>query len=108
MTNGFERVASLGELREGEMVPVTANDQEVVIVKVGGNVYAFQATCSHMDAWLDGGWIHAESMEIECPLHEGRFDLRTGQPTALPPTDPIRMFAVRIEGEDVLVSTGSS
>ena len=106
VTDGFERVASLAALREGEMVPVTANNQEVVLVRLGGNVFAFAAICSHQDAWLDGGWIHAESLEVECPLHEGRFDLRTGQPTRLPPLDPIKTFRVRVEADDVFVSTG--
>jgi nitrite reductase/ring-hydroxylating ferredoxin subunit len=105
VTNGFERVAGMADLREGEMLPVTANGIEVVLAKVRGNVFAFQATCSHQDAWLDGGWVHPETMEIECPLHEGRFDVRTGVPTQLPPTEPLKMFAVRVEGDDIFVST---
>ena len=88
------------------MVPVTANGLEVVLVKVRGTVFAFEANCSHQDAWLDGGWIHLESLEVECPLHEGRFDLRTGEPTCLPPVKPIKTFSVQIEGDDIFVATG--
>ena len=106
VTNGFERVASLSELKEGEMLPVTANGNEVVLVKVKGNIYAFQALCTHEYAWLDGGWIRADSLEVECPLHGGSFDLRSGQPTALPPTEPIKTYPVRVENDQVLVSTG--
>jgi len=106
VTDGFERVAGIGDIREGDLLPVTANGIEVVLAKLKGNVFAFQATCSHQDAWLDGGWVHPDSMEIECPLHEGRFDVRTGQPTQLPPIEPIKTFLVRIEGDDIFVSTG--
>ena len=95
----------MADLREGEMLPVTANGIEVVLAKVRGNVFAFQAVCSHQEAWLDGGWVHPESMEIECPLHEGRFDVRTGEPTQPPPTEPLKMFAVLLDGDDILVST---
>ena len=41
---------------------------------------------------------------IECWLHGSCFDLRTGQPTAMPATVPVPVYPVKIEGDDVLVS----
>jgi 3-phenylpropionate/trans-cinnamate dioxygenase ferredoxin subunit len=40
---------------------------------------------------------------LECWLHGSRFDLRTGEPTGLPATVPVGVYAVTIEGDDVLV-----
>ncbi len=75
----------------------------MVLVRLDGDVYAIEAVCTHQDAWLDGGWVHPETMEVECPLHDGRFDLRTGAVTREPPTDPIKTYEVQILGDDVLV-----
>ena len=104
MSEGFEPVAKLADVREGDMLPVTMPDgSEVVLVKIGGEVFAIAAICSHQEAWLDGGWVHPENHEVECPLHEGRFDVRTGEPTRLPPTEPIKTYPVRIDNGEICV-----
>ncbi len=45
-----------------------------------------------------------DGFTIECWLHGSCFDLRTGQPTAMPATVPVPVYPVKIEGDDVLVS----
>ena len=44
-----------------------------------------------------------EDCEIECWLHGSRFDLRTGKPTGLPATEPVAVYPVTVQGDDVLV-----
>ena len=41
--------------------------------------------------------------EIECPLHVGAFDIRTGEPTAFPVVVAIEKYDVRIEGDEIQV-----
>jgi 3-phenylpropionate/trans-cinnamate dioxygenase ferredoxin component len=41
---------------------------------------------------------------IECWLHGSCFDVRTGEPTNLPATEPVPVYPVKIQGDDVLVS----
>ena len=40
---------------------------------------------------------------IECAMHGSCFDLRTGEPTNLPATEPVPVYPVRVEGDDVYV-----
>ena len=78
MNDGFQQVARLGELKEGLPEPVVLDGgTEVLLVRVGDDVYAIQPTCTHQETWLDMGTVFPASLEIECPLHDGRFDLRT-------------------------------
>ena len=44
-----------------------------------------------------------EGCAIECWLHGSTFDLRTGKPTTLPATEPVPVYPVRVDGDDVLV-----
>ena len=44
-----------------------------------------------------------EDCSIECWLHGSRFDLRTGDPTGLPATQPIDVYGIQVDGDDVLV-----
>jgi nitrite reductase/ring-hydroxylating ferredoxin subunit len=58
--------------------------------------------CTHDNGTLtDGELIDGE---IECPRHGGRFDLKTGAVTALPPMFPIKTFPVRVEGDHIQVA----
>jgi len=57
--------------------------------------------CTHAAARLTDGWL--EGCTIECPLHAGRFDLRTGAGQGAPIEDDLLVYPVRVEGDDVLV-----
>lgn len=98
------KVADYTDLVNEEPIAVDAGDEEVMVVRVGDAVYAISNLCSHADAWLDSGQLHPETLEIECPLHEGKFDLRTGKPTAAPCVDPVKRYDVVINGADVFIS----
>jgi len=99
----FVQVAKIGDLAEGSMVAVTMGDAEILLARVQGQYYAISNVCSHADAWLEQGNLCPATWEVQCPLHQGRFDLRTGHPTAGPPNQPVQVYAVRVEGEGILV-----
>ena len=44
-----------------------------------------------------------EGEEIECPLHEGRFNIKTGEALCAPVTDALKVFEVKVEDGDIFV-----
>jgi naphthalene 1,2-dioxygenase system ferredoxin subunit len=101
MLTEFTPVARVGELADGEMTLVTPQNQEVVLARVGDAYYAIGAICSHAFGMLDQGTLYG--CEVECPIHTGRFDVRTGRPTRPPAGRPVMTYEVRVEGEQILV-----
>jgi nitrite reductase/ring-hydroxylating ferredoxin subunit len=99
----FVRVATLAGLSDPALSVVTVEGEDILLVRMGDSVYAVGNECTHEWIWLDDGILHAESCEIECPMHEGRFDLRTGEATHEPCEKPLPSYPVRVEGDDVLV-----
>jgi nitrite reductase/ring-hydroxylating ferredoxin subunit len=99
----FVRVAALSELSDPAQIIVTVDGEDILLVRLGENVYAVGSECTHEFVWLDDGIVHEATCEIECPLHEGRFDLRTGEATREPCEEPLPSYPVRVEGDDVLV-----
>jgi 3-phenylpropionate/trans-cinnamate dioxygenase ferredoxin subunit len=73
----------------------------VAIARDGEDFYAIYDECSHAAVPLSEGEV--EGHEIECWLHGSMFDLRTGKPTGLPATEPVAIYPVTVQGEDVLV-----
>ncbi len=90
-------------LAEGDAVAVTAafaaGPRELALFRVDGEVYATDNVCTHADARLCDGFLIGH--EIECPLHQARFDIRDGRVTCEPATEPIATWPVKIDGGPV-------
>lgn len=102
--SAFQTVATVADLAPGEMtyVEVGSNEEPVVLINVDGNFFALSDTCTHEDASLSDGEISGD--EIECPLHGGAFEIRTGLPVAFPVVVPAKMYPVRVIGNDIQVA----
>jgi nitrite reductase/ring-hydroxylating ferredoxin subunit len=99
----FVRVATLSALSDPAQITVTVEGEEILLVRMGESVFAVGSECTHEYVWLDDGILHPDTCEIECPLHEGRFDLRTGVATHEPCEEPLPSYPVRLDGDDVLI-----
>ena len=101
---GWHRVAALGDLKEGEAFPVKLGETPIALYHIDGEVHAIDDVCTHEFALLSQGFVEAGA--IECPLHQARFDIRTGRCLAPPADRDLRTYEVRIEGDQVYVSMG--
>ena len=99
----FEKVATVGDLEDGQMIQVHAGGMDLNLARIGDEYFAMDNWCTHASAMLNMGFLHTDTCEIECPVHEGMWDLRTGQPTNEPADDPTMVFPVKVEGDDILV-----
>jgi 3-phenylpropionate/trans-cinnamate dioxygenase ferredoxin component len=97
----FVNAAKLGEISPGRVKIVALGDEEVALCNVDGTIYAVANVCSHDGGPLGEGYLFG--YQIECPRHGARFDVRTGEARALPAIVPIPTFAVKVDGQDVLV-----
>jgi 3-phenylpropionate/trans-cinnamate dioxygenase ferredoxin subunit len=78
----------------------------VAVARSGGEFFCVDDMCSHQDAALSDGWV--EDMCVECPLHESRFDLRTGKPDVPPAKEPIGTYPIIVEGGVVYLVENAS
>jgi naphthalene 1,2-dioxygenase system ferredoxin subunit len=95
MSNWIDAMAA-DELPTDDVLGVVAGGRDLAVYTVGDDVFATDNICTHGHARLCDGFL--EGHEIECPLHQGKFDVRTGAPTCAPATDAIRSYPVKIEG----------
>ena len=100
----WRRVARASELRPGEARRVVLDGIEIALCNVGGELYAVDDVCTHAYASLSEGLL--TGAEIECPLHGGCFDVRTGRALGGIVSEDLRRFALKVEGDDVLLALG--
>ena len=91
------------ELAPGEAKRFDVAGHRIALVRVEDEFFAIGDECSHEDYSLSEGEILVEECEIECWKHGSTFELRTGRPCSLPATKPVPTYAVRVEGDDVIV-----
>ena len=102
MSENWIDVLALESVPEGDVTSVNVDGREIALYEVEGEVFATDNFCTHGAARMSDGFL--EGREIECPLHQGRFDVCTGKAMCAPLTQDIRVYPVRIENKRVLVN----
>ena len=97
----WQDVAALEDVFEGAGIAVVVGGREIAIFQAEGAIYATDNLCSHGDARLCEGFV--EGHEVECPFHQGRFDLRTGHATCAPAVEPIHTWPVKVQAGRIWV-----
>lgn len=80
----FEAVLDADDLAAGEMRRVSRGDLDILLAHTPDGIVATDDRCPHMSAPLSIGEL--DGCVVACPLHEGRFDLRTGATVQMPTT----------------------
>lgn len=96
-------VGALADFEEDKPEAVDVDGTPVAVVRTAaGKVHAIHDVCSHANVALSEGEV--VDGEIECWLHGSTFSLATGKPTCLPAVEPVPVYPVKIEGDDVYVA----
>ncbi len=95
-------VGMVEDLPKGRVMAVEVDGTPVAVVHAADdNFYAIYDECSHAAVALSEGEV--DGCTLECWLHGSRFDLRTGEPSGLPATEPVEVFPVQIRDGEIYV-----
>ena len=99
MSDNWILAVELADLPEDDVIGINVNGHDIALYRTEDGVFASANLCSHGNARLSDGFL--EDGEIECPLHQGRFCIKTGKAMCSPLTEGIATYPVQIEGEQV-------
>lgn len=88
-------------IEPGRVVSIEVDGRRIAVCRVDGQYYAIDDLCSHDGGPLDQGEVR--DLEIECPRHGARFDVRSGRALCLPAVRPIKTYPTRLAGDAVEV-----
>ena len=97
----FHPVARAADILPGAVLHVDLAGRELALFNLDGNFFATDDHCTHMRARLSDGYV--QDGVVECPLHFGKFDIRSGRALSPPCKLPLAVYAVRVEDGIVLV-----
>lgn len=98
---GRTKVASIGEVREGEPRVVDVEGRSIAVFNVAGQFYAIDNLCPHRGGPLGEGDV--EGKIVVCPWHAWRWDVTTGA-NANNPAVRVACYAVTVEGGNIFVA----
>lgn len=97
-----QRACSLSDLEQDTALRVEIDGVPMAVVLDGdGEVHAIGDTCTHGEISLSEGFVEGDT--LECWAHGSAFSLRTGIPQNLPAFEPVPVYVVEIDGDDVLI-----
>lgn len=99
----FEAVLKVSDLPPGEVVKVEVGVVPVLVGNVGGSYFAVGNTCPHAEMPVVEERGELDGEDVECEWHGSMFNVTTGDVTNGPAALPLQRFAVRVEGDDILV-----
>lgn len=97
----YHAVAKTGDLEDEEVLGVSINGRDIALYRIEGEFYATDGICTHEYVGLADGFVEGDI--IECPLHGGKFEIRTGKPAHAPVTVGLKTHPVKIDGDTVYV-----
>ena len=101
MSANWIELAALEAIPEDDVIGIDVGGKSFALYLVEGEVYVTDNICTHGNARLCDGFL--EGHEIECPLHQGKFDIRNGKAMCAPLTEDVKTYPVKIEGTRVFV-----
>ena len=96
----FRKVATLGSLAPGSLTQIDVGEAAIALCNADGIIHALEGICPHAGGPIGQGALHGTT--LVCPWHSWEYDCVTGEHDRNP---DIRLakFAVRVEGDDILV-----
>jgi 3-phenylpropionate/trans-cinnamate dioxygenase ferredoxin subunit len=98
------RICGVADVPEGEARRFELDHRPFAVVNLGEEGFrVVDAICSHAHYFLDEGEVDPDFETVECPKHGSTFDLNTGKPRTLPATQPVEVFPVKVDDDDVMI-----
>ena len=104
MNNHWMDLISKADVPEEDVIAVDIAGKSIALYQVEGEIFATNNICTHGNARLCDGFL--EGHEIECPLHQGKFDIRSGKALCAPLTEDVQTYPIKVVEGRVLVDFG--
>ena len=101
MSEHWVRVCAADEIAEEDVLGFDHNGKTYCVYNTPEGFFASDGMCTHEDEPLEDGIVI--DCVIECPLHQGRFDVRSGAALSAPVCVDLRTWPVKIDDGEVFV-----
>ena len=95
-----------GDFEDEDVEQLRVGPLAIAVYRAKGAFYATQDLCTHEHAYLSDGVVI--DCVVECPFHQGRFDVRTGEALGAPVIVPLKTYPVKVVDSQVYVEVSAA
>jgi naphthalene 1,2-dioxygenase ferredoxin component len=99
-------VPKAAQLEVGAMTGLSSAGQHIIVYRTASGFCASARRCTHQGADLMRGYFDQDI--IECPVHQGRFNVRSGAALSAPASKALKIYAVTVIEGEVYVAVEAS
>lgn len=99
MDKQWKTIVGVEDLIEDDVIGVVIEGKDLAIYRIDGEVYVTDNICTHGLARLSDGFV--EDGQIECPLHQGKFCIKTGKALCAPLEVDVQTYPTKVENDQV-------
>jgi 3-phenylpropionate/trans-cinnamate dioxygenase ferredoxin subunit len=96
----------VGDFEDEDVAQVKVGPLAIAVYRAEGQFYATQDLCTHEHAYLSDGVVI--DCVVECPFHQGRFDVRNGKALGAPVWVPLKTYPVKIVDGRIYVAVSDA
>jgi 3-phenylpropionate/trans-cinnamate dioxygenase ferredoxin subunit len=104
MSDNWVRACATEDIDDEDLLRFDYGDKTFCIYNTPKGFYATDGMCTHEDEHLEFGMVI--NTVVECPLHQGRFDILTGEALSAPVCVDLKTYTVKIINGDVYLDVG--
>ena len=94
-------VGTTDNIEVEDIIRFDHNDRTFCVYKLEDGFYATDGICTHEDVHLEDGLVMDN--EVECPMHQGVFDIKTGKAVSPPACDDLKTYPVKVEDNNIYI-----
>jgi len=98
-------IGKVGAVPRGGLAKFDAGGHEIAVANIDDRYYAISDICAHLRCSLSEGEL--DGPILTCICHGSRFDVSTGEVQRGPAKRPVAVYAVRVQGDDLVVDVPS-
>jgi|TARA_B100001741_G_C16175591_1_gene424355 3-phenylpropionate/trans-cinnamate dioxygenase ferredoxin subunit len=99
--NNWILVGTTDNVEVEDIIRFDHNDKTFCVYKLEDGFYATDGICTHEAVHLEDGLVMDN--EIECPMHQGVFDIKTGEAISPPACDDLKTYPVKVEDNNIYI-----
>jgi 3-phenylpropionate/trans-cinnamate dioxygenase ferredoxin subunit len=104
MSDNWVRACATEDIDDEDLLRFDYGDKTFCIYNTPKGFYATDGMCTHEDEHLEFGMVI--NTVVECPLHQSRFDILTGEALSAPVCVDLKTYTVKIINGDVYLDVG--
>ncbi len=95
------RVCAADEIDDEDVIRFDLGARTFAVYNTAAGFFATDGFCTHEETHLADGLVIGTV--IECPMHQGRFDIPSGKAKSPPACDDLRGYAVKLEDGGIFI-----